>query len=234
MTAVLAEVGDLHHRFGTQPALVGITATIRAGAVTGLIGPDGAGKTTLLRLLAGLLRPSAGRVAVLGHDMSREAALAHPDIGYMPQRFGLYEDLTVAENLHLFADLHGLSASLRAERMERLLRFTSLAPFTGRLAGKLSGGMKQKLGLACALLSRPRLLLPDEPSVGVDPASRRELWAIVTAMLRESGGAMGVVWATAYLRPGTLAPGLPSERRGQPPSSLMAWTIPARTACASP
>lgn len=199
MSTALAEIADLHHRFGAQVALAGISAKIQAGAITGLIGPDGAGKTTLLRLLAGLLLPSAGRVCVFGHDTSREAALAHPDIGYMPQRFGLYEDLTVAENLHLFADLHGLSTALRAERMARLLRFTGLAPFTARLAGKLSGGMKQKLGLACALLSRPRLLLLDEPSVGVDPASRLELWAIVSAMLRESDGAMGVVWATAYL-----------------------------------
>ena len=171
-----------------------------SGAITGLIGPDGAGKTTLLRLLAGLLRPTGGRVTVLGHDMSTAAAAAHPSIGYMPQRFGLYEDLTVAENLDLFADLHSMTPAVRAERIARLLQFTGLARFTARLAGQLSGGMKQKLGLACALLSRPRLLLLDEPSVGVDPASRRELWAIVSAMLNESPGQnMGVIWATAYL-----------------------------------
>ena len=202
----MAEIAGLRHVFpgsrGAPPntALDGISAVIRAGEITGVVGPDGAGKTTLLRLLAGLLRPSGGRVLVLGHDMSEEAQAAHGDIGYMPQRFGLYEDLTVAENLSLFADLHGLTPALRAERQARLLHFTGLAPFIARLAGQLSGGMKQKLGLACALLARPRLLLLDEPSVGVDPASRRELWAIVAAMLEEGQAeGMGVVWATAYL-----------------------------------
>ena len=199
MTA-LVELSGLQHRFGTAQALAGVEATIAAGQVTGLVGPDAAGKTTLLRLIAGLLRPTAGRVTVLGHDMAHAAAAAHPQIGYMPQRFGLYEDLSVAENLDLFADLHAMPQAIRAERIARLLSFTGLAPFTARLAGQLSGGMKQKLGLACALLSRPRLLLLDEPSVGVDPASRRELWAIVTAMLAEGRAeGMGVVWATAYL-----------------------------------
>ncbi len=199
MTAPLAVVEGLRHGFGDQLVLDGITTAIQPGLITCLVGPDGAGKTTLLRLMAGLLRPRAGRVVVLGHDMTRDAAAAHPAIGYMPQRFGLYEDLTVAENLDLFADLHGLDAATRQERLARLLRFTALAPFRGRLAGQLSGGMKQKLGLACALLARPRLLLLDEPSVGVDPASRRELWAIVAAMLDEGRDeGMGVVWATAY------------------------------------
>ena len=187
---------------GTPPtvALDCLTTRIEPGIVTGLVGPDAAGKTTLLRLMAGLLRPGDGRITVLGHDMATDAAAAHPSIGYMPQRFGLYEDLTVAGNLDLFADLHVMSPALRAARIPRLLQFTGLTPFIGRLAGKLSGGMKQKLGLACALLSRPRLLLLDEPSVGVDPASRRELWAIVTAMLEEGrDDGMAVVWATAYL-----------------------------------
>lgn len=200
----LAEVTGLRHVFaaaGKQTvALDGVTLTIAPGEITGIVGPDAAGKTTLLRLLAGLLRPSAGRVVVLGHDMATEAAAAHRSIGYMPQRFGLYEDLSVGENLSLFADLHAMDAALRGERIGRLLRFTGLAPFTARLAGQLSGGMKQKLGLACALLARPRLLLLDEPSVGVDPASRRELWAIVADMLAEGRAeGMGVVWATAYL-----------------------------------
>ena len=205
MTAIapLARIEGLGHGFAGRPALKGISADIRPGIITGLVGPDGAGKTTLLRLLAGLLRPDAGRVEVLGHDMARDAAAAHPSIGYMPQRFGLYEDLSVAENLDLFADLHGLDAATRSARVQRLYSFTGLAAFTARLAGKLSGGMKQKLGLACALLGRPRLLLLDEPSVGVDPASRRELWAIVSAMLAEGqdgdpAGGMGVIWATAY------------------------------------
>lgn len=199
----LARLDGLCHEFktktGTVRALEEISAAIPAGAMTGVVGPDGAGKTTLLRHLAGLLRPASGKVEVLGHDMAHAAALAHPHIGYMPQRFGLYEDLSVAENFNLFADLHGLDEAARVERSEMLFEFTGLAPFTTRLAGKLSGGMKQKLGLACALLAKPRLLLLDEPSVGVDPASRRELWRIVERMLAESGGEMGVVWATSYL-----------------------------------
>ncbi|PPQ25779.1 ATP-binding cassette domain-containing protein [Rhodopila globiformis] len=200
MPEPLARIEGLSHGFAGRPALRDITATIEPGIVTGLIGPDAAGKTTLLRLLAGLLRIQDGRIVVLGHDMATEAARAHAAIGYMPQRFGLYEDLSVAENLDLFADLHGLPPALRDERTERLLHFTGLARFKPRLAGQLSGGMKQKLGLACALLARPRLLLLDEPSVGVDPASRRELWSIVTAMLAEGrADGMGVVWATAYL-----------------------------------
>ncbi len=196
----LVRIVGLRHGFAGRPALRGISADIVPGIITGLIGPDAAGKTTLLRLIAGLLRPGEGRIVVLGHDMAKEAAQAHASIGYMPQRFGLYEDLTVAENLDLFADLHGISASERVERAARLLHFTGLARFSARLAGKLSGGMKQKLGLACALLARPRLLLLDEPSVGVDPASRRELWSIVSTLLDEGrGDGMGVVWATAYL-----------------------------------
>jgi ABC-2 type transport system ATP-binding protein len=199
MSAV-ATVTGLRYAYPDAIALDGIDAAIEPGMITGLVGPDGAGKTTLLRLIAGLLRPTTGTVHVLGHDMASDAAAVHPSIGYMPQAFGLYEDLSVAENLDLFADLHAMPRDLRAERIVRLLRFTGLAPFTTRLAGKLSGGMKQKLGLACALLSRPLLLLLDEPSVGVDPVSRRELWAIVTAMLEEGrDDGMAVVWATAYL-----------------------------------
>ncbi|WP_158801527.1 ATP-binding cassette domain-containing protein [Acidisoma sp. L85] len=200
MTDPLVRIDDLYHSFGDRIALAGVSANVMAGVITGLIGPDGAGKTTLLRLLAGLLRPSQGRITVLGHDMVTDATSVHRAIGYMPQRFGLYEDLSVAENLQLSADLHGLTQAVRAERSAHLLRFTGLAPFNRRLAGQLSGGMKQKLGLACALLGQPRLLLLDEPSVGVDPASRRELWAIVSAMLEEGRkDGMGVIWATAYL-----------------------------------
>ncbi len=204
----LALIEELAYHYPTkrgsppQVALAGISARIEPGVITGLVGPDGAGKTTLLRLLAGLLRPAAGRVSVLGHDMAHEAALAHPHIGYMPQRFGLYEDLSVAENLALFADLHGLTDEARETRGQMLLHFTGLAPFTARLASQLSGGMKQKLGLACALLAKPRVLLLDEPSVGVDPASRRELWGIVQRMLetdQDQQMPMGVVWATSYL-----------------------------------
>ncbi|MCA0302549.1 MAG: ATP-binding cassette domain-containing protein [Proteobacteria bacterium] len=179
----------------TVAALDGISAEIPAGQVTGLVGPDGAGKTTLLRLVAGLMAPDAGRVTVLGHD-SRDVAAFQRDLGYMPQRFGLYEDLTVAENLRLHADLHDLDARQRQERVDSLIGFTGLAPFLGRLTGALSGGMKQKLGLAIALMARPRLLLLDEPSAGVDPASRRELWRMVK---ERAGDGVAVVWSTAYL-----------------------------------
>jgi drug efflux transport system ATP-binding protein len=201
MTSPVVVIEGLRYVFaGPRVALNDLSAVIRPGVITGLIGPDGGGKTTLLRLIAGLLRPERGRIVVLGHDMTTDAAAAHPEIGYMPQRFGLYDDLSVAENLDLFADLHTMATDARAARIERLLRFTGLTPFTSRLAGQLSGGMKQKLGLACALLGRPRLLLLDEPSVGVDPGSRRDLWAIVSAMLEERRpDGMAVLWATAYL-----------------------------------
>ena len=177
-------------------ALDGITATIRAGQVTGLVGPDGAGKTTLLRLLAGLLAPSEGSLRVCGFDPVREAPELREEIGYMPQRFGLYEDLSVLENLTLYADLRGVVGQARKETFGKLLAFTDLARFTERRAGALSGGMKQKLGLACAMLRSPRLLLLDEPSVGVDPISRRELWRMVYALV---GQGVGVIWSTAYL-----------------------------------
>ncbi len=187
-------------RFGTDPSAVAalddLSAEIQAGQVTGLVGPDGAGKTTLLRLVAGLLRPDAGSISVLGHDSVTEVAAFQRDIGYMPQRSGVYEDLTVGENLRLYADLHEFDAAARRERFAALLDFTRLAPFVDRLAGQLSGGMKQKLGLASALLARPKLLLLDEPSAGVDPASRRELWHMVTEM---AGAGVAVVWSTAYL-----------------------------------
>ena len=187
-------------RFGAGDAAIvaldRVSAEIPPGQITGLVGPDGAGKTTLLRLVAGLLRPDAGSISVLGHDSVTAVAAFQRDIGYMPQRSGLYEDLTVAENLRLHADLHDLDDEVRRARFASLLGFTALAPFVDRLAGQLSGGMKQKLGLACALLARPRLLLLDEPSAGVDPASRRELWRIVRTM---AGEGVAVVWSTAYL-----------------------------------
>ena len=183
---------------GTPPALDNLTATIPAGMVVGLVGPDASGKTTLMRLLAGLLLPSAGTVRVLGRvpDNSGNSADVLHDIGYMPQRFGLYEDLSVLDNLNLHAELRGLEGRARQTMFDRLLAFTDLGPFTGRLAGKLSGGMKQKLGLACALLTTPRLLLLDEPGVGVDPLSRRELWKMVSEL---AVGGMSVLWSTAYM-----------------------------------
>ncbi|MCB2055580.1 MAG: ATP-binding cassette domain-containing protein, partial [Geminicoccaceae bacterium] len=196
---VLAAVDRVVVRFAGDEAaaLAEVTARIGAGRITGLVGPDGAGKTTMLRLLTGLLLPTSGSVQVFGIDTAGAAAeRIRADIGYMPQRFGLYEDLSVAENLNLYADLRGLPADERAATFERLLRFTDLARFRERLAGALSGGMKQKLGLACALLRRPRLLLLDEPSVGVDPISRRELWSMVHELTADG---IGVLWSTAYL-----------------------------------
>ena len=162
-----------------SPALDSISVDIHPGRITGLVGPDGAGKTTLLRILAGLLPPSEGSAAVFGFDATRQTDDIKPFLGYMPQKFGLYEDLTVMENLELYAKLRGLPKSERTKKLEELLQFTSLTKFTGRLARRLSGGMKQKLGLACALITTPRLLLLDEPGVGVDPISRRELWRMV-------------------------------------------------------
>ncbi len=177
-------------------ALDGLDCLVPLGGITAVVGPDAAGKTTLLRLIAGLLRPDSGQIEVMGRDTVAGAASIQSEIGYMPQRFGLYEDLTVAENLSLHADLRNLVGVPRRERFDELLRFTGLASFTGRLAGKLSGGMKQKLGLACSLLARPALLLLDEPSVGVDPLSRREFWKIIENL---SQGGTTVLWSTTYL-----------------------------------
>ncbi|MBX5160081.1 ABC transporter ATP-binding protein [Rhizobium sp. NZLR8] len=193
----LVRIDGVTKRFGdAPPALDAVSGAIGGGAITGLVGPDGAGKTTLIRLMTGLMLPDTGTVEVLGFDTSKNAAGIQAAIGYMPQRFGLYEDLSVQENLDLYADLRGLPKSERAGAFDELLTFTDLKRFTGRLAGKLSGGMKQKLGLACALLKKPRLLLLDEPGVGVDPISRRDLWKMVENLTKEG---IGVLWSTAYL-----------------------------------
>jgi ABC-2 type transport system ATP-binding protein len=167
------------------------------GALTVLVGPDGAGKTTLLRLAAGLLVADAGTLEVLGIDVVAAPQEVQSAIGYMPQRFGLYEDLSVQENLDLYADLHGVTAEQRTERYPRLMAMTALGPFRKRLAGKLSGGMKQKLGLACTLVRWPALLLLDEPTIGVDPLSRRELWRIILGLVNEQG--LSVLVSTSYL-----------------------------------
>ncbi|WP_428244076.1 ATP-binding cassette domain-containing protein [Gynuella sp.] len=185
-----------HFKGMDRPALEDISTEIVPGRMTGLVGPDGAGKTTLLRHLVGLMQADSGSIAVAGLDTVQQAGAVHEVTGYMPQKFGLYEDLTVLENLKLYADLRQVTGQARIDKFARLLHFTALESFQQRLAGKLSGGMKQKLGLACALLGDPQLLLLDEPSVGVDPISRRELWAMVRELL--SAG-MAVVWSTAYL-----------------------------------
>jgi ABC-2 type transport system ATP-binding protein len=178
------------------PAIQAIDATFNRGEIIGLAGPDGAGKTTLLRLIAGLLLPTEGSITVAGYDTVKNPEPIHMLTGYMPQKFGLYEDLTVMQNLVLYADLRGVIGEERQKTFEKLLHFTDLAPFVDRLAGNLSGGMKQKLGLACALIKKPALLLLDEPSVGVDPISRRELWTMVHGLLEEG---ITILWSTAYL-----------------------------------
>ncbi|MFY4759184.1 ATP-binding cassette domain-containing protein [Aliarcobacter butzleri] len=175
-------------------AIKKINFSIFSGKITGIVGPDGAGKTTLIRMLTGLLAPTFGELKVLNYNMPNTSSDFLQQIGYMPQKFGLYEDLTVYENLKLYSDLQNIENS--NNRIDELLTFTSLKKFQDRLAGKLSGGMKQKLGLACALIKKPKLLLLDEPGVGVDPISRIELWEIVQKLLEDD---IAVVWSTSYL-----------------------------------
>ena len=177
-------------------AIDDLCAEIRPGIITGLVGPDGAGKTTLVRLIAGLLKPTKGKITAFGLDCEQDSAKIRELLGYMPQRFGLYEDLSVMENLNLYAEMRGLDSGERNARFSELLHFTGLEPFADRLARRLSGGMKQKLGLACSLIKMPKLLLLDEPGVGVDPISRRELWRMVRELV---SGDVVVVWNTAYL-----------------------------------
>jgi ABC-2 type transport system ATP-binding protein len=181
----------------TVVAVNRVSFSVGHGTLAALVGPDGAGKTTLIRLAAGLFSADSGALNVLGIDVQADPQQVQDRIGYMPQRFGLYEDLTVQENLDLYADLHGVSTAERRERYPALMAMTALGPFTGRLAGRLSGGMKQKLGLACTLVRSPELLLLDEPTVGVDPLSRRELWEIILDLVNRRG--LSVLLSTSYL-----------------------------------
>jgi pyoluteorin transport system ATP-binding protein len=178
-------------------ALDGVSLEVEHGTLTALVGPDGAGKTTLIRLEAGLMTADGGELKILGVDVAADPQQVQDRIGYMPQKFGLYEDLSVQENLDFYADLHGVTAEERRERYPRLMQMTALGPFTQRLAGRLSGGMKQKLGLACTLVRAPELLLLDEPTVGVDPLSRRELWEIIRQLVNDQG--LTVLLSTSYL-----------------------------------
>ncbi len=198
MTSSLVAVHELSKVFSPKlpPALEEINVNFSAGQIIGVVGPDGAGKTTFIRLLAALLLPTHGNIEIAGYDTVEDAEFIHYLTGYMPQRFGLYEDLTVIQNLNLYADLRGVKDEERKEAFEKLLHFTGLGPFTDRLARNLSGGMKQKLGLACALIKKPTVLLLDEPSVGVDPLSRRELWKMVQSLISEE---ITVFWSTSYL-----------------------------------
>ncbi|MBI3900839.1 MAG: ABC transporter ATP-binding protein [Chlamydiia bacterium] len=182
--------------FGGMTALQDVSLSIPEGAFVTLVGPDGSGKTTLLRLLAALLHPTEGNIYVAGLHTKKEGQKIQELIGYMPQRFGLYEDLTVQENINLYADLRGLPEKERKERFSLLLQMTQLTPFTQRLSSTLSGGMKQKLGLACALVKEPKILLLDEPSVGVDPISRKELWKMVQQFHARG---VSILWSTSYL-----------------------------------
>src|SRR5215471_454799 len=178
-------------------ALDGVSLGVEHGTLTALVGPDGAGKTTLIRLATGLMTADSGELKILGVDVASDPQQVQDRIGYMPQKFGLYEDLSVQENLDLYADLHGVTAGERRQRYPRLMEMTALGSFTHRLAGRLSGGMKQKLGLACTLVRAPELLLLDEPTVGVDPLSRRELWEIILHLTQAQG--LTVLLSTSYL-----------------------------------
>jgi ABC-2 type transport system ATP-binding protein len=192
----LLHLENLTRRFGDLTAVDGVSFEVARGELFGLVGPDGAGKTTTLRMLAGVLSPSAGDAVLDGISVARTPERVKPRLAYMSQRFGLYADLTVEENLRFYADLYQVPRAERPARLERLYHFSNLGPFRDRLAGKLSGGMQQKLGLSCALIHQPELLLLDEPTFGVDPVSRRDLWLIVHEMVAQ--GVTAVV-STAYL-----------------------------------
>ena len=187
---------NLTKRFGALTAVDRLSLSVANGELFGLVGSDGAGKTTTIRMLTGIMDPDDGEAWVNGRQTVREAEAIKGEIGYMSQRFGLYPDLTVLENIHFYADIYSLTRRGRDEKIDRLLGFSNLIPFKKRLAGNLSGGMKQKLGLACALIHTPRILFLDEPTNGVDPVSRRDFWRILYQLLREG---VTIFVATAYL-----------------------------------
>ncbi len=189
-------VSDLGKQFGDVRAVDRLSFDVQPGEIFGLVGPDGAGKTTALRMLAGVLSPDSGSAIVAGHDVKLDPEGAKHDLSYMPQRFGLYEDLTVDENIRFYADLFSVSRKEREERSARLLAAAGFAEFRCRLAGNLSGGMKQKLGLVCALIHTPRVILLDEPTNGVDPVSRRDFWRILYSLAAQG---VAVLTSTSYL-----------------------------------
>ncbi len=198
-------VESVSRRFKGLEAVASVSLEVEKGRIFGLLGSDGAGKSTLLRMIATTIKPSSGRILVGGLDVVRDRDRVKPRIGYMPQRFGLYQDLSVEENMDFFMDIYRISGAERERRKERYLGFSNLTPFLGRPARDLSGGMKQKLSLACVLVHQPELLILDEPTNGVDPVSRREFWEILSEM-REAG--MTVMVSTAYLDEGDLCDGL--------------------------
>jgi len=195
----IVRIEDISISYGPVNAVRNVTISVEQGTIFGLVGSDGAGKSTLLRAVAGLIKPSSGRIFIDGLDSIRERTRVKPLIGYMPQRFGLYKDLTVLENLYFFMDIFRVFGAERVKRTNRYLGFSNLLPFTHRLAGDLSGGMKQKLGLACVLSHEPKILILDEPTNGVDPISRGEFWDILFAMKRDG---MTILISTAYLDEG--------------------------------
>ncbi|MEW6740788.1 MAG: ATP-binding cassette domain-containing protein [Nitrospirota bacterium] len=194
--AVAINTSDLTKVFDDNIAVDNLDLEIKKGELFGLVGPDGAGKTTIMRLLTAIMEPTSGEAWVAGHSILNEGERIKEKIGYMSQRFGLYEDLTVFENIMFYADLYEVPMKERPARIDRLLGFSNLTPFKGRLAGRLSGGMKQKLGLACALIHTPEVLFLDEPTNGVDPVSRRDFWRILYDLLREG---VTIFVSTAYL-----------------------------------
>lgn len=194
MPAIHAQA--LSRSFGSVRAVDRLDLAVEPGEIFGLVGPDGAGKTTTMRMLTGILRPTSGNATVDGRDVVRDGESLKSQVGYMSQRFGLYADLTVEENIRFYADIYGVAARDRNRRMDELLAFSNLSPFRERLAGNLSGGMKQKLGLACALIHTPRVLFLDEPTNGVDPVSRRDFWRILYQLLRQH---VTIFVSTAYL-----------------------------------
>ena len=197
----ILEADMVSKSFGDLQAVEELSLQVRRGTIFGLVGSDGAGKSTFLRMAATMIRPTLGRILIDGMDVAVRKSRIKPLIGYMPQRFGLYQDLTVSENLNFFMDIFGISGEERRQRKERYLGFSNLLPFQDRPAGNLSGGMKQKLGLACVLIHQPRLLILDEPTNGVDPISRQEFWGMLAEMKREG---MSILVSTAYLDEGEL------------------------------
>lgn len=196
MDAIL-QVDELTKRFGPVVAVDHLSLTLRSGEIVGLVGPDGAGKTTTFRLLVGALRPDSGRGRIAGFDLLTHIEQARPHLGYLPQRFSLYPDLTVSENLRFFAELNGMPSKEWRPRRDELLAFVGLTEFADRLARQLSGGMKQKLGLATALIHRPKLLLLDEPTGGVDPVTRQDFWQLIGRAVMQEG--LAVLVSTPYM-----------------------------------
>jgi len=196
MSDTIIEARGLTRRFDGLVAVDHLDLTVARGEIFGLVGPDGAGKTTTMRMLCGLMNPTEGSATVAGHNVTRESQAVKDRIGYMAQRFGLYQDLTVEENMVFYADLFGIVGAERADLGARLLRMTRMEPFRARQAGRLSGGMKQKLALMCTLLHRPQILFLDEPTNGVDPVSRRDFWAILYQLLKDG---ITIFMTTAYM-----------------------------------